>query len=407
MNKTVCVIEKDEALGGHAETYTDPTSGYTTNLGTVVFPRLKTVTDLFARFEVPLADMPLSETQVQYVDFATGSIVDFFMTPPNPPKSAWSTYLSQLKKYPALQGSFNMTYPVQPDLLLSFGQFVAKYDLQQLVPQVFAANQGYAPLLNITMLYMFKYLNEAEIRSFEDGFLTTARNDTQELYRKVALSFGPNVLLNSTVLMMDRSGQGPVRILVQTPAGHKLVLAKKAVCTVPPLIKDLKGFDLSRDERELFSRFFANGYYTGLLNNTGLSTTLYATGLGEPYNVPKLPGPYAMSMRQNFTQVYYGSPTIIPDEVVKAHILADLRRFKEVNNVTSDKDPDWLMFSSHAPFNLMVSVEDISNGFYERLFSLQGRRNTFYHGAAWDTQDSASLWKFTDDYIIPILLASL
>lgn len=44
-NNTVAVIEKKDFLGGHAETYVDPTTNYTINLGVVVFAQLKVVTD--------------------------------------------------------------------------------------------------------------------------------------------------------------------------------------------------------------------------------------------------------------------------------------------------------------------------------------------------------------------------
>ncbi|KAK7968653.1 beta-cyclopiazonate dehydrogenase [Apiospora saccharicola] len=106
------------------------------------------------------------------------------------------------------------------------------------------------------------------------------------------------------------------------------------------------------------------------------------------------------------TNVYYGSPGVLSDDEVKADIVGGLQRYQEENGLPVAQ-PEWLAFSSHAPFNLMVSNDKVADGFYEELFALQGCRNTFYNGAAWHTQDSSALWKFTEYYILPIMLAAL
>ncbi len=407
-NKTVAVIEKKDTLGGHAETYTDPSTGFTIDLGVVVFAQSQTVTDYFSRLNVTLITTPSVEVNNTYVDFSTGKIVDYHLPSTEAVETALNTYITRLQEYPTLQGSFNMTYPTDPDLLLPFGEFVAKYQLGDLVPQVFSYNQGYAPLLDISMLYIFKYLNLAELNSFKEGFLTTTNQNAGELYEKAAAYLGPdNVLLSSTVVSIDRSADGAALIVVATPTGPKLIRAKKIVSTIPPLIQNLRGYDLSDEEKGLFGQFHANGYYTALLNNTGINATLNAVAPSRPYGIPELPGPYSIRVDKGLAHIYYGSPKVMTEEHVKADMIANLRRFQEANGIQTDGEPEWVAFANHAPFNLMVSNEAISGGFYEKLFALQGKRNTFYNGAAWHTQDSSVLWKFTDDYILPILLASL
>lgn len=51
--------------------------------------------------------------------------------------------------------------------------------------------------------------------------------------------------------------------------------------------------------------------------------------------------------------------------------------------------------------------EAIRDGFYVILLALQGKRNTFYTGATWETQDSGMIWNFTEQYVLPKLLESL
>lgn len=43
-NKTVAIVEKKDFLGGHAETYVDPNTGYTIDIGVIVFAHLTTLT---------------------------------------------------------------------------------------------------------------------------------------------------------------------------------------------------------------------------------------------------------------------------------------------------------------------------------------------------------------------------
>ncbi|KAK6840825.1 amine flavin-containing superfamily protein [Apiospora arundinis] len=411
--KTVMIIEKKAMLGGHAEAWVDPLSGTPVDMGVAVFANMTTVIDYFARFNLSLAPMPSAGIAPTYVDFNTGKKANFTDPDIAAFDAALDGYLAQLNQYPELQDSFNMTYPVHPDLLLSFGDFVAKYELQGLVSRVFLFNQGAAPLLNISMLYIFKYLNSDQVNSFKNGYLIVNHHSATELYRRAAESLGPDVLFNSTVTGMDRSLTQEVHVAVSTPEGPKLVIAKKLLSSIPPILDNLGGYDLSTNETDLFGQFIVNGYYTGVLNNTGFGPgALFANHRsGQPYGVPELPGIYTMPPsplpdNRSVTNVYYGSPNVLADEQVKNDIVKAVQRYQAENGLPIT-EPDWLKFSSHAPFNLMVPNDKIADGFYSELFCLQGQRNTFYNGAAWHAQDSSVLWRFTDTYIIPILLASM
>ncbi|KAI1111250.1 FAD/NAD(P)-binding domain-containing protein [Nemania sp. NC0429] len=396
--KSVIVVEKKGHLGGHAETWINPLTNYTIDGG------------LLSRFNVSLISLPSVEVGPKYVDFSTGMVLDIQPDDRDAFAAALKLYAIQLNRYPELQRSFNLTYPVQTDLLLSFQDFVVKYKLEKLAFNTFITNQGYTPILDISMLYIFKYLNADQLLGYNTSPLTTERHNIQELYAKATDLLSPDVLLNSEIIAMERpyTNQQRVRVTVKTPDGIKLIIAKKMLSTPPPLLTLLKGYDLSEKETGLFKRFFANGYYSAILNNTGLNMSLNAGDSAKPFYVPALPGPYTMTLNQGLTQVYYGSPHVLSENEVKADILNRLRLVQQAQGLEDGTaQPEWLAFYNHAPFNLMVSDEDIRSGFYKRLFDLQGERNTFYNGAAWHTQDSSALWQFTDDYILPLLLEAL
>lgn len=408
--KSIILIEKEPQLGGHAQTYTAP-NGYTIDYGVIVFAAKKVVTDYFSRFGVPLIQLPTSaRPSPHYFDFATGKAVEYTAPAAAAQGAAFEAYATQLAKYPSLQRSFNTSYPLAPDLLLTFGQFVKKYDLGAMVPTTFITNQGFAPILDIPMLYMFKYLNTDQLNSTRNGFLTTKNHDVYALYAAAAIHLGASNVLTSTVpIAMDRSSS-PIKVLVQTPHGRKLILAKELVSTIPPTPHKLRSYDLTRHEKSLFSQFKADGYYTGILKTTGLNTSLTFVNSDPtlPYSVPKLPGIYSISgsPATGLTQVYYGSPTTMSSAAVKADIEASLHKVQRQQGVKV-RPAEWVTFSNHSPFNLEVSKEALEAGFYKRLYALRGQMHTFWNGAAWQTQDSSVLWQYTEDEVLPPLLKAL
>lgn len=416
-NKSVVVVEKQNHLGGHAETYTDPATNKSIDIGVIVFDRLKVVYDYFARFNVPLMNYSTqgSAASLQNIDFSTGQVQPFKAPSQQAVLDALDAYTQQLEKYPSLEASFNLSYPIAPDILLPFGEFVDKFNLSAMMyPLIYATNQGYAPLANLTTLYMLKYLEREEVGNLKaSSFLTTTHHNISELYARAgAYLGGPNVLLNTNITAMSRSSS-PISVAVQTPQGHKLIRAQKLVAALPPSLSTLTNanFDLSEDETALFAQFFANGYYTGLLRGTGFpaNTSLLSIDPTQKYSIPQLPGIYALRRvaGTDLTSVYYGSSTVLSNEEVQADILATIKRLQEVRGLDPGENvPEWVIFSSHAPFNLQVSAEAIQDRFYERLFALQGERGTYWNGAAWQSQDSSVIWEFTENEVLPKILGA-
>jgi hypothetical protein len=51
--------------------------------------------------------------------------------------------------------------------------------------------------------------------------------------------------------------------------------------------------------------------------------------------------------------------------------------------------------ANHTPNNLHVSNENVRNGFYKKLYALQGHRSTYYTGYTFCTDYSPQLWNYT------------
>ncbi|KAL9599934.1 MAG: hypothetical protein Q9219_003496 [cf. Caloplaca sp. 3 TL-2023] len=401
--KTVAVVEAQGQLGGHTNTYTDPVTSRTYDYGVAIYENTPTVTSFFARFNIPLTtgtggnDASVS---TYYVDLRTGKNVTGYA--PADPSAAFGAYAAQLVKYPFLATpGWNLPDPVPADLLIPFGDFVKKYQLDAAAFTISDFSQGFGDILSIPSLYVLKFFSLAVLQGAQTGFLTTARHDNSELYGKARAELGADVLLNSKVIATNRSSSG-VKVLVKSPQGLKLILAKKLIISIPPLLSNFNGFDLSTTERDLFGQFVNGAYYTGILRNTGISDDIAIKNVGAntAYNIPPLPAPYSINPTgiPGLHAFTFGATTALSDTTVKASVISSLQKLKAAGTIpptTGSSTPDFAAYDNHTPYELRVSADAIKAGFYGRLNALQGVRSTWWTGAAFDKHSSADLWAFT------------
>lgn len=406
--KTVVVVEANDRLGGHTNTYTDPATNDTVDYGVVVFSHLQVVQDYFARFDIPLATYvgTVPGEVTKHVDYRTGKVVAGYAPAVNV-SAALAAYTAQLERYAAyVEDGFNLPDPVPADLLLPFGEFAKKYDLGAAVFVLFSYGQGLGNFLEQPTLYVFKIFGLGALQSLQIGFLGTARQDNSEIYEKALAELGGNVLLQSHVIATDRSGDG-VKVLVKTPDGIKLILAQKLVLTIPPKLNNLAGFDLSANESSLFAQFGNSAYYTALIRSANIPAATSITNIGADtaYNLPVLPGIYSIDPTRvpGLYDVKVGSAVAIPDAQVQALIVDSVVRLGAAGTLNTTT-PEFAAYQSHAPFELTVPTEAIKRGFYKALYALQGQRHTWYTGAAFHTHDSSRLWLFTEG-LLPGILA--
>ncbi|KAJ9643572.1 hypothetical protein H2199_004251 [Coniosporium tulheliwenetii] len=304
MGKSVVVVEKQGRLGGPTETYFDPATKETAEIGVVVWHDLPVVRDYFARFDIPLAKASFATPGVStiHADLRSGRIVDDYRSAS--PNAALATYGAQLARYPYLEAGFDIPYPVSPDLLLPFGEFVEKHGIDAVMHTVFGYAQGIGDLLRVPTIYVMKLFGLDVLRNLRVGFLATERHYNGEIYEKARLKLAGDVLLNSEVVKVDRETEEHA-----TP-------------------KNLHGFDLDDTERSLFSHFTNATYYSALIRDSGIPDTVRIrnTGADTAYNLPILPGAYyfAPTGIPGLHHVKYGSPVEMSDEQVKADMLRRL-----------------------------------------------------------------------------------
>lgn len=407
--KSVVVVEEKSRLGGQTETYTDPESGFRAEMGVVAWYTSDTVNKFFARLNVALKKTDVQRAGLANfttipVDFRTGRTLTSAYS--GNIREGLANFAQQLAKYPYLEYGFDLPYPVPADLLLPFGEFAKKYNLEGAMPLLVIFGNGMGDFLNQPTLYVMKLVSMEAVEAIQqDTFQSNRDGNNREIYEKAEVLLGENVLYNSQLLAMDRS-TAKVKLVVQTPSGTKYIEAKKLLSAIPPKLDKLAGFDLDSIERGLVSEFKNTGYYTAIIKNTGIvgAVEYKNRGVDSPYNVPVLPGTYYIQVTKipGHFSVKYCSPQQLSEEVVKANIIADVERLK-IGGTANTTTPEFVVFHSHAPFEMTVSPQAIQDGFYKKLYALQGQKNTYWTGAAFHSQDSSKLWEFTERLLPKII----
>ncbi|KAI0849456.1 FAD/NAD(P)-binding domain-containing protein [Daldinia vernicosa] len=396
--KTVVVIEKQAQLGGHVKTFT-ASSGVRVNYGPSNFQNNTAVVDWFSRFDIPVVQYEQPGVGAKYADFSTGKELENG-TLPNPDFGA---YLEVLAKFPYLEDFSHLPDPIPEDLLLPFGEFVEKYNLQSVAYTIaqFATSNG--NVFEQPTLYILKVADVPYIQGIINGdVLAPATYDAQSVFQKAQQDLGSDVLLRSTVSSATRSNTG-ISLVVNTPNGQKLIKANKLLVTVPPKIDNLKPFDLDQRESGILSKFQSKAFYTALLNQTGLAKgfSYYNAkpAAGQTYHVPSLPLLQFIWATKDVDTfwAWYSSATELPDATVKANIIKDFQA------LAPGSKPQIMVFSNAGPSGVGVTADEIKNGFYKDLLSLQGYRNTWYTGSAWVSDHSAGLWNYTNYELVPKL----
>jgi hypothetical protein len=403
LGKSVVVLEKESRLGGHAQTlFVD---NLPINIGVQVFEgQSPLVTSYCSQLGVPLVNAPLGggPPAVNF-DFRTGTGVN--VPPPSPLafQTAFGTYFEVLAtQFPFLDSGFNLPDPIPADLLLPFGDFVTKYGLDPLVSTAFEFGQGLGDMLGDPAIYVLKNFSLSVVNAIATSSFVAVPTGTASLYDAAAAKLGADAVVNAQIVVAVRNAQG-VEVLAETPHGPVLVQAEKLVVAFPPTLENLAVLIPDFREVSLFDRLRANYYATSLVQVSGIPEGVGVNNAAADTrdNLPRLPGLYGLqpTLVPGYFVALYGNTSWLPDDVVKADIVAGIQRLAASGTFPGMTFGGFQAFSSHAPFEMMVSSRDISAGFYTQLNALQGHNRTFYTGAAMQTNDSSLIWRFTEELL--------
>lgn len=395
--QSVVLIEKDNVLGGHCEAYTIPQTGKLLDFGVQNFQNNTAVQKFFDKLNMDLVPYVSDAKRRQYADFSTGTVYSNYSLPP----PDFTAYVDELERFPYLTWGWDLPEPVPEELLMPFGQFIKKHSLKDIahILASFAVGNGHS--LDQTTAYVLKSVDKAFIEGVQgDNVMSSTIN--WELYNRAQEHLGSDALVSSTVVAASRPADGTKsKLVVSTPSGYKLVIAKKVLVTMPQKIENMVHLGLDCTEHSVFSQFTNTALYVGLIKDTGVPdyTDTLGVDLDNVYDIPNVPGVVQLQSTDmaGVYRFWYSSETSRTADEVEAATLATIKRL-------TGKDATFMVFGDHTPYQLAVSPDAIRNGFYKNLTSLQGHRNTWYTGAAFLSAHTAALWNFTEA-LIPQVIA--
>ncbi|KAK5993915.1 Beta-cyclopiazonate dehydrogenase [Cladobotryum mycophilum] len=377
---SVVVVEQKSRLGGHAETEYYP--------------------DGFINYGV--AGVFGNQLTKNYLErLGTGKKVA-----PNPNNlgfgEAAALYLNAIKQYNfTSEGTYDLPQPVPEELLRPFGEFVQKNRLEGALPLIFTFASGVGNILETPLLYVLQNFGIAHINALLSGYITP-KEGLADIYKKAAAAIGPsNILYQTLVVEARRSEDGGINLVVQSADGcQKMIKAKKLLITMPPTMKNMGPFDLDAKEKSLFRKWHWQNYYAAIVNDSGIPNDLQVSNL-DPSQPNSLPvPPFQWSLEYMGVPGYLASKIIAgPDftaDEAKDLVVSDIRRMKGTYPI---QDPEIVAFADHTPTSMKVSAEDVRNGFYTRLYALQGQKSTYYTGLSFCSDYSSLLWAYTEKII--------
>lgn len=404
--KSVLVVEHDKVIGGHAKTFYLDDDHYVDYGVEGVFNN-KLSRDYFNRLKVKYKVLLPSTFSTQHVNFRTGEQVS---QPSGYLKTAFSAVLYRIKiaKYKYLQdGLYSLPDPVPEELLRPFREFVETSGTHGALQLIFMFSHTVGNILETPLLYVLQLFGIPHINAFLRGGFIAPKSGMYDLYKKASRILGSDVLYQSMVQESERS-EGGVKIVIKTNnGGRKLVKAKKLLVTFAPVLSNLEGFDLTHAETMLFKKWKWNNCYVAVVKDTGIRHGVTIMN-SDPSNIPgSLPlPPFQWALQHLGVDGYLASKIVgdkdLTEDQAKQLLISDIRRMGYVRAMNGS-DPEIVAFGSHSPEVLSVSSADIKNGFYKKLYSIQGTKSTFYSGLAFASDYSALLWAYTEKVIQEML----
>jgi hypothetical protein len=423
-NASFLVLEKKDHIGGHAETYINKETGAVNNIGVVIFENTDLVRRYFARLKVPTVNAN------PFFDLSSLPTYDFKLGIPIPSLDAAAEQQRQqailaaaqaysenvLNKYEWVDQGYFLPNPVPEELSLPIGDLAAKYNFTALLPLMaqfswYGGNQTTVPAL-----YGIKDFGPDLLNSTFGDFILSGTGNTRSLYDAALAELGYRVVLNTTIISVNRhTSPDGVKLVISLPNSelHHTIVAKKLLVAIPPLLQNVRSFDLSREEQVLFAKFTSLGYFAGVARVPRWDSRMLVNyGACTPFHQRNIPGSIGFAATATPEEFGFGvgfDTEWATDEDGEAVVRKELATLAAAGAVPADA-ADTVGFpatSFHKPFNVRVRAADIKDGFYARLMALQGSRNTYWTGAAWAGQNSALVWNFNEGTVIPAIKGDL
>ncbi|KAF4152968.1 hypothetical protein CNMCM6936_001105 [Aspergillus lentulus] len=423
--KSVALIEKQSILGGMVDSYVDPKTGAPLDYGVKIFIDAGNATGFFDRFGIARGNSYNPTVTTEYIDFRTGDVVNMTLPPFPDQFAAIAKFLEVVEPWEHLMqpGYYDFPQPdaIPEDLLITFGDFVTKHGLEDAAPLIYeSTGLGLGNMTRETTLFVLQSFGPSMARAMlgKQGMFVPASGRNQDLYDAVAEHLGDDVLYSSTVVDSWRTPYGVFLTVKNSKTGQiTLITARRLLLAIEPTKDNMAPFDLDDNERTVFSKFTYTNEYTGLVNNSAFATNYSYFNLpasAAPDNYLALPNPSFTARIDYLGGDNVFRVTIVGDETLDSAgarrlVQKDFDTLRKAGRLLDAKEGEqvsWVDFSAHGPMHARVSVADLKDGFYQKLYALQGGRSTWWTGGAFSVNFQTTLWQY-DELLFPEILKGL
>ena len=361
-----------------------------------------------------------------FVDFSTGEPVDDYTAPTmDEMYAALQRYLDAITPYEDMMmpGLENFPKPgkIPADLLMPFRDFVAKYDLEAAVPQIWDSTaQGIGDTMDVPTLFVIQASGVPMVKALlgSAAAAVPASGRLYDLYEAVAEELGDDVLYSSTIVSAKRHPHKGVTVTVQNAETGKLtcIEAKRLVMAVEPTPENVAPLRPTGREKRTLAKFGFSTVYAGILRHPSLQlSTAYTDRLPEtgPSNYTEFPLASQVGRIDylggtedlfQFTAVGTDKDTA---ESMQALIQETIDTMVEAGTIPAAEGPlKFEAFADHGKMHPRVSAKDLRQGFVQDMLALQGHRSTWYTGAAFSAGFSTVIWEY-NNVLLPQVVKGL
>ncbi|KAH8170188.1 NAD(P)-binding rossmann-like domain-containing protein [Sarocladium implicatum] len=413
--KSVVVIEKADQLGGHTNWYQDPETGKVINIGVQAWMQYKDTYDFPTRMGVSTnGSMQFAQVENKYINFASGKPVkDWVFPAAEEMYPALQRYLDVLLKYEDMMLPGFFDFPdkksIPEDLTMPFRDLVKKYDFAAAVPQLWDATaQGLGDTMDVPSLFFM----QASPVPMVQALLGTAAAAVPEsgrlydLYESVADFLGDDVMYSSSVVSAKRSEKG-VKLVIKGAEGEfTCVDAKRLLVAAQPTPETIEPLKLDKKEKTVLDKFAFTTVFAGVLQHPSLVVpTSYSNrsplpGSTEYLVYPTDPQVGRIDWLGDTVDLFQFTAVGTEDydsEDMQSLIGESIDNMIDAGTINAtDGTLSFSKFANHGKMHPKVTEKDLKAGFITDLMDLQGRKATWWTGAAWSAGLSNVIWEYNN-----------
>jgi len=427
--KSIVVVERDDHLGGHVNTYVDPISGAAINYGVQAYLSYGNSRAFFQRLGVPVTawvghNDPLPSV---YISTTDGSKLTAYEPPAyTETLAAFERWLNVTTTYERQLGpgfwDFFAPGTIPEELLTPFDEFAVERNLTAAIPLMqIIGNVGVGGLSNyLTFQVLHAFGQAVTNETLNSSLFVPANHSNSYLYERAYNLLKEDVLLSSEATAVHRTDSGVSLVVKGRNGTCKLIKAKQLLFTPPPSIDNLALYGLDANETAALSTFSNTWSFAAMAHIPAITsnTNYYWT---SPDAVPNnqlgiRDGPWTLlatttpnvPAEEHLFEILFASNDPYTYDQAKTKISAEIRQAITAGsfgagNGSAECAVEFVAFADHNSILWRQNATTLQEGIVQDVYKLQGRKSTWFTGGLWSEDYSGNVWAFTDTVIPRIL----